>query len=334
MIPRWLNLEGERLDARIAKIAESDRPVIAGPFTGEVGFELLYWIPLLRRAVEIHPELRERMTVVSRGGTRPWTRDLATGYADVYKHALPRGGRSGGEPTKATTISARDRKIVEWAGRREGLDRPVLLHPSVFYRTYHRVRRDDPYAFARLARPSKRGAKGLFSSYRPLPHPGLREDIELPERFAAVRFYSRPSFPDESATRELVRRVVAGLGKQMPVVLCHHGRALDEHVEFEIEAGGAELVRLPEKIPPAQNLAVQSAVIARAEVFAGTYGGLSYLAPFYGVPSIAFNPYPEHTLPWHLELAQKVFSSPRFGSLLVLGPGQLELAELVAGGTE
>ena len=40
---------------------------------------------------------------------------------------------------------------------------------------------------------------------------------------------------------------------------------------------------------PRNNLDVQSRIIARSHCFVGTYGGLSYLAPFYGKPSIAFH---------------------------------------------
>ena len=44
---------------------------------------------------------------------------------------------------------------------------------------------------------------------------------------------------------------------------------------------------------PRNNLAVQTKVISGARAFIGTYGGLSYLAPFYGVNSLAFYSNPE-----------------------------------------
>jgi hypothetical protein len=37
---------------------------------------------------------------------------------------------------------------------------------------------------------------------------------------------------------------------------------------------------------PNRNLETQSAIIAHARALVGTYGGLSYLGPFYGVPAI------------------------------------------------
>ena len=65
----------ERVTARMARIARSRLPVIVGPWTGEVGFELLYWIPFLQWVRETFPDrsgaadrdLARRRRVVVRG---------------------------------------------------------------------------------------------------------------------------------------------------------------------------------------------------------------------------------------------------------------------------
>ena len=44
-------------------------PIVAGPWLGEVGFELLYWVPFLRWFAERFAVAPERLLVVSRGGT-------------------------------------------------------------------------------------------------------------------------------------------------------------------------------------------------------------------------------------------------------------------------
>src|SRR4051812_27014447 len=56
----------------IARLAKSRGPVLVGPFTGEVGFELLYWLPLVRWAVREFPALEGRLVVISRGGVSHW----------------------------------------------------------------------------------------------------------------------------------------------------------------------------------------------------------------------------------------------------------------------
>ena len=68
---------------------------------------------------------------------------------------------------------------------------------------------------------------------------------------------------------------------------------------------------------PERNLAVQTAVIARARAFVGTYGGYSYLAPFCGVPSLAF--YSERSFKvHHLHVAQQIFARLGGASLVPL----------------
>ena len=42
----------ELTEKALAKIADSDKPIIVGPWLSEVGYELLYWIPLVRWARE------------------------------------------------------------------------------------------------------------------------------------------------------------------------------------------------------------------------------------------------------------------------------------------
>ena len=57
---------------------------------------------------------------------------------------------------------------------------------------------------------------------------------------------------------------------------------------------------------PADNLAVQTAAIAGARAFIGTYGGFSYLAPLCGVPTVAvYSVY--NYFAHHLEMARVVF---------------------------
>ena len=53
----------EKLEARAASWNE---PVIIGPWIGEVGYELLYWIPFLRWILASHPTVLANM-VVPRG---------------------------------------------------------------------------------------------------------------------------------------------------------------------------------------------------------------------------------------------------------------------------
>jgi hypothetical protein len=84
------------------------------------------------------------------------------------------------------------------------------------------------------------------------------------------------------------------------------GFRADEHSDWMPDAPG-RILTIGDAVPPERNLAVQSAVIARARVFVGTYGGYSYLAPLHRVPAIAFYSRPSFKL-YHLHAAQRAFS--------------------------
>ncbi len=56
-------------DREIARVAGGSAPIVAGPWLGEVGYEVLYWLPFLRWFVDAYRVPPERLTILSRGGS-------------------------------------------------------------------------------------------------------------------------------------------------------------------------------------------------------------------------------------------------------------------------
>ena len=73
---------------RALSVVHGDADVIAGPWTGEVGFELMYWIPFLAWLVE-QGLGGQRLVVVSRGGAGLWYRHLTSRYVDILDLLTP-----------------------------------------------------------------------------------------------------------------------------------------------------------------------------------------------------------------------------------------------------
>ena len=121
----------------------------------------------------------------------------------------------------------------------------------------------------------------------------------------AVRFYFRPSFPDTTENRALVGRIIRTLAQRTPVVLLNTGLSVDEHEDFD-PGTGMGVHKIDHLMTPTRNLEVQSTVIAHARAFVGTYGGLSYLGPFYGVPSIALFSHEAELVPTHLDVSRRL----------------------------
>lgn len=322
-----------KLRTQIERIAREDGSVIAGPFVGEVGFELLYWLPFLRWAVAEEPSLRGRLVVVSRGGTASWAADLDARYVDVFSLLSSEEVVRQRPGLKQREVTAFDREVLSGVSARLRLGgKPSLLHPSLLFNLYYRALKTDRRAFAAAVSPADGGASGLAASYRPIVPPvGPPPEAGLPDDYVAVRFYGRPSLPASAENRGLVRRLVANLADKVPVVLLGHDLELDDH--SDIGAGRGERIHsVAHLMRPADNLEVQTRVLAGARGFVGTYGGLSYLAPSLGLPSLALSSSLDGLQPWHLDLAQQVFAMPGFGSLACVSTADSELLDLAFGG--
>jgi hypothetical protein len=323
----------KRVRAELAELARGDGPVLAGPFVGEVGFELLYWLPFLRWAVEQEPGLRGRLVLVSRGGTASWAADLdAAGYVDVLSLLSPEDLVRRRPSLKQREVSAFDEELLAAVRDHLGVRDAGVLHPSMVFDLYYRAVKRDRRAFAAAVTPTDGGASGLAASYRPITAPaGPPPEAGLPDEYVALRFYGRDSLPHSAENQTLVRRLVANLADKVPVVLLGHDLELDDH--SDIGAGrGDRIFSVAHLMRPADNLEVQTRVLAGARGFVGTYGGLSYLAPSLGLPSLALTSSLEGLQPWHLDLAQQVFAMPGFGSLACVATADAELLDLAFGG--
>lgn len=305
-----------RFARRIEELLRHNRPVIVGPWTGEVGFELIYWVPFVRWVIATYGIPAERLLVVSRGGTAAWYGGLAARYADAFDIFSPDEFRAATEDAKKQRrVGAFDAELVKRVIARYRLGRPDLLHPGMMYRLFMPFWKD----LASIARVDKYAA---YARLEPVDDPVLHE---LPAEYVAARFYFSECFPDTAGNREFVASTIDSISRQTPVVLLNTPFTVDDHRDFESggpaafdgaqarEAGhgvrsrSGRVFTIAAHLTPSRNLAVQTAVIARAQAFVGTYGGYSYLAPFCGVRSLAF--YSERSFKsHHLQVAQHIFA--------------------------
>jgi hypothetical protein len=304
---------------RALRVIPGGGDVIAGPWLGEVGFELMYWIPFLNWLVEqgLDPK---RLIVMSRGGAAAWYRHLTTRYVDVFDVASlgEFRERTAGKKKQYDLRRDFDAELVEQAKLRLSARNATTLHPSVMFRL-----------FAALWR--KRATLKLvdsFTSFQPLAplEPPAAADLPsaLPSNYIAAKFYFSNSFTDVSANRTFIAELLRSVCREAPVVLFSTSVRLDEHVDFQTSRHSGLYIVDPHTTPE-KNLEVQSRIICGARGFIGTYGGFSYLAPFYGVPSLSFFSKRYGFEPHHLELADRVFDRLLPGGFLALHRCALDL---------
>ena len=300
--------------------------IVAGPWLGEVGFELLYWAPFLAWVAD-HLRLDPlRLLVISRGGTASWYAPFAGRYADVFNHAAPETFKAEHDARvaaigeqKQTRITDFERGLAEAAATRAGVSHWTLLHPARMYELL------NPYWWGHLST----GWVHRHAQYRALRRPNTSA-LPLPASYVATKFYFNDCFPPTSENRAFVRDTLRRMARTGPVVALSMGLNIDDHQGERVDDDG--VMHLPEGIDPAHNLAVQSAVVAGARTFVGTYGGFSYLAPFYRVPSYAFYADAAGFSPKHLAMAHSAFDRIGAGGLLHVHSVSEGLPSVSAGG--
>lgn len=273
-------LVSRRHEASVARAARQGRRLLVGPFLGEVGYELLYWIPLVRRLLAEHGVRRDRVTVLARGGAGSWYRDFAEHSLELldliaperYLDELVERRRREGH-AKQFFPDPFDERLMALALQRIG--DAAAVHPLLMY---SRLR----FLWEGLQRPEE---APLLADYRLLDREAWRLPPDCPPDYIAVKLYFSDPFPDDEASRQLAARVLEELAGESEVVVLTSGMQLDEHREWV--PAGTRIHDSSAWVRPQDNLAVQSALVARSRAFACTYGGFSYLGAMLGVPTLA-----------------------------------------------
>ena len=275
------------IERQIERIGASRSPIVAGPWLAEVGYEVLYWIPFLRWFADAFRIPPERLIVVSRGGVGAWYRPFAATYVELFdllgpselaalndarRQAAEGGGR------KQTTLSEQDRRLLTRIRHERGLAEGPTLHPSLMFRLFRHVWYGTlPFDFF--------WDRTRYVSLRGMTTDGILPP-GLPEAFSVVKFYSGAALPLAGWTRERLRGMVAREAAVRPVIVLDTGVAVDEHEDYAF-GDLPNVTSAAAWMTPSTNLAVQSALVGRAQVFLSTCGGLAWQAPFQGTPTVA-----------------------------------------------
>ncbi len=197
---------------------------------------------------------------------------------------------------KQYDVTRMERQLVDRVKARIGVAEVEWLHPSLMYR----LLRFYWYEKAGVALLTK------HTDYRRLAAPEPASGLaHLPKDYVAVRFYFRPSFPDTPENRQFAADVIRAISREIPVVLLEY-RPERGRSRRSAGSGGMGVYRVDHLMTLEQNLDLQTRIISRARAFVGTYGGLAYLGPFYGVPSFGFYSTESELVPAHLDIGWRL----------------------------
>lgn len=280
-----------RAQRELRDLAAQPGRLVVGPWLSEVGFEVLYWIPMLRWAASQSPSWDPaRVTAVTRGGAGAWYGGLADDVFDVFERMTPAQLKAHHErklteqrSQKQNEVEPIDRAILADVQSRFGGEPYTLIHPSLMFRLFRTFwQRRRPISFI--------SDRTLFD---PLPAVVLDAETEarvaaLPRPYVAVKPYFSSCFPDNDTNREWLSQTLRALTGRAHVVLLGTPFEVDEHSDYSM-ADDPKVLDVGHLMRPESNLAVQTRVIQGADALFTTYGGFSYLGPFYGVPTYSFH---------------------------------------------
>jgi hypothetical protein len=272
------------IERTLATIAAGSRPIIVGPWLAEVGYEVLYWIPFLRWFVDAHGIPRDRVIAVSRGGLETLYGDVAGRYVDIFDLMTPaqlaasnarRQEDSEGGGRKQTGSSELEGALLAGVMRHLSLPEVGVCSPANLFQMFRNVWHGNLPV----------DVLTTHTRYitKPLDAPALPG---IPDDFIAVKLYAGPALSTADATRAAARALVEQAARVAPVVLLETELGLDEHRDFDLR-GLTNVTSAGALMQPRTNLGVQLSLIARSRFFLGTCGGLAWVAPFLGVPTVA-----------------------------------------------
>jgi hypothetical protein len=312
---RWRFYKTEwSIEREVEAIVSRGRPLVAGPWISEVGFETLYWVPFLhwvKTAFHVDPA---RVVAVSRGGVGSWYQGVAGRYVEMWDAIDPAdfAARNAARGiTKHYERSPLDDYILDRLAPAIGTRDFDVLHPGLMYRLF------TLYWSGQRAM----GFMDAHARFARIDAPTLIDPSLLPREYVAVKFYAARSLPDTPEVRERLRAVVNGLAEHLPVVLLDTGLVLeDDHADYAFAARD-RVISARSLMSPHNNLGVQTQIVAGAKAFVGTLGSIAWLAPRLGVDTSAYYIDPKW-LHAHVALAMRAYYK--------LGAGRFSVADLRA----
>ena len=267
----------------VAQAWKSDGPIIIGPCLSDVGLELLYWRPFISWVYSRFGTPSQLVVAVSRGRIGQWYTGLVSSYVDVCD-VMPFGEFEDRNQEriqqagswKQKEVSSFDGELLDLVARRIGASDYAVVHPSLLFNACSRVW-DGSLPGSWLLEHSR-----YERLVPPLPMAPLTSETES-KPYVALGFRFSSSFGDTGPNRDLMNRVMVELSGRMTVKL----------------VGSAGFIPAPEPVsriddgqvvPPPDRaegqLREQAAIVAGAQAYIGTFGGISLLAPFYNVPTL------------------------------------------------
>lgn len=316
----FLLLQLDKLHRR--KIRTSPCPILVGPWTSEIGNELLYWIPYLEKLKSENILQSNNTYIVSRGGNSSWYRNISQNYWNFFEKISLKEYQSALKERyleKRLYIDGFDQRLIDEAASHFGLSNYRVLHPMKMNRLFTPVWRgglSDKFLAKRL----------LFKRFAPEKHEIDNKRINQKDtEYVAMKFWYSNNFPETRENKEFIKRLISHLSRKYTILWLKLPESPDGHTQ-SLSTGSDRIIDCSSMISFAQNLKLQTALIHRAKFFVGIAGGFTMLPLFYGMTSYGFHSKPFTTA--HMGMARKMWETLSPGGYQIRDTRTFDLNEL------
>ena len=291
----------------ISTYGSKDKDLFIGPWLGDVGKELMYWIPYVRKMNKDGKLLFRKAYAVSRGGVEEWYGGLADGYVEILDHIdtnfyrqpfeiqqnrnsgkeVPGVSNFGNEGQNQFKISDIERKIISDYALKNNISKYEIFHPSVMWKNS----RDRLIRDGRVLSLQEIDAINYWEKCNRTTekYSKIVDKLDLPDKFVASKFYFHPTNLLETEENKIhINKYINKLSKTQKIVDLSAPLSVDESIPHILDHDNKNIINVPIISQDNINLGIQTEIIRRSEGFVGTWGGVSVLPALLGKPHIGF----------------------------------------------
>lgn len=268
---------------------ESREVIIFGPWMGEVGPELQYWIPFICNLSSSEPLLSKRLLTVSRGGVETWYGTFPNEYVEIFDYLSEKEFKKLRNESfrinklqKQINFVKGEQALIKRIARKKNINNYRVIHPSVMWKEIIPWLQEKTELNSIL----KKLLFRKFSSFDQ-KYVDFVDNLHLPEKFITVKFYDNVIFPLNKSNIQFVNEIIERINNKYKIVLLKTKYQLDLHDLFDIKRS-SRIIDVSDKLLPESNLGIQTEILRRSAGFVGTNGGFSVLPAFLNKTCVSF----------------------------------------------
>lgn len=283
---------------KVEDIIKTNKKIIFGPWLGEVGYELLYWIPFIRKLCKNNNLSYENIYIISRGGVSEWYSDFSKNYIDIFDLISKENFDDIKNKIFQQNKSQKQSKMkmdIEFLKKYFSETDYFFFTPSLmfnilpnYFKGYYGIQFIKKYfEYKEINLNDKNFESNLLKRY----------NLTKGE-YTAIKFYKRESYENNESIHEMLNKISKG----KKLISLDQQQTYDEHENFNNN------YKCLGNLPLNQNLKIQSYIIKNSKYFYGTYGGFAYLATLLGTPNTTFETKKEFNQNFHKYLNDEILT--------------------------